>query len=110
MTDWEERARAGVEAWHRSVYEIADAQAQLLLAALKEGTQTRPQAFVRQWTDAQRELLQSWLALAGGEQTGTQMVQALQDAAEHLVRSQADWAHAWTAAQEDLRRRGRSQV
>jgi len=52
------------------------------------------------WTDAQRRAWLSWLAIAHGYEPGAQdagaaMAEALREAAERLVESQADWARAW---------------
>jgi hypothetical protein len=104
--------RLAVDAWRRSAHAIVDAQAELLLAALRTERRGDAEALVRAWTDAQREMWQGWLAVAGrGERAGEQaagdvaeagrhMVDAMREAAEQLVRSQAQWAQAWTRAQQ----------
>ena len=106
-------ARQAVDAWRASAYRIVDAQAELLLATLQGHHEAEAQSVLRQWTDAQRALWQDWLATAGSDpdtagsadqqQAGRQMVESLRAAAEHLVRSQAEWAKAWTEAQTDDR-------
>lgn len=106
-----------VEAWRQAAYRIVDAQAEMLLGAVRQRPQADTETLVRQWTDAQREMWQGWLAVggrgdaaAGGSPediaaAGRQMVDSLRQAAERLVESQAEWAKAWTAAQDDARRR-----
>ena len=103
-------ASRAIDAWRESAYRVVDAQAQLLLATLHSHHDTDPQALLRRWTDAQRTLWQDWLATAGGEAAGDQqqagrlMVESLREAAERLVRSQAEWAKARTEAPADDRR------
>lgn len=104
--------RMAVDAWRRSAHALVDAQAELLLAALRTDRRGDAEALVRAWTDAQREMWQGWLSVAGrGERAGEQaagdiadagrhMVDAMREAAEQLVRSQAQWAQAWTQAQQ----------
>jgi uncharacterized protein YPO0396 len=104
-------AREAVEAWRASAYRIVDAQAELLLATLHGHHDAEAQSLLTRWTDAQRALWQDWLAAAGGgpatagsdeqQQAGREMVESLRAAAEHLVRSQAEWAKAWTDARAD---------
>ncbi len=98
--------REAVEAWRKSARSLVDAQADGMLATL--GDQPRDaDELLRRWTDAQRELLQGWLAVAGGagdpgqgmQDAGRQMVESLRQAAEQLVHSQAQWAQAWADAQ-----------
>ena len=103
-----------VEAWRQAAYKVVDAQAQMLLGTVREQKATDAEAMIRQWTDAQREMWQGWLAAAskggaGGTSAsspqdigaaGQQMVESLRQAAEKLVESQAEWAKAWTAAQK----------
>jgi hypothetical protein len=103
-------AREAIEVWRTSAYRVVDAQAQALLGALGERPETDVQGLIRRWTDAQREMWQGWLAMAEGvtpteqkdspnlEQAGRQMIESLREAAEHLVRSQAEWAKTWTEA------------
>lgn len=107
-------ARKAIDAWRESAYRVVDAQAEFLLSTLQGQQDAEAQALLRGWTDAQRALWQEWLAAAGGEQgaagsaeqqrAGEQMVESLRAAAEHLVRSQAEWAKAWTEARADDRR------
>jgi hypothetical protein len=108
-----------VDAWREAAYKIIDAQAEMLLGAVREQSKTDAETLIRKWTDAQREMWQGWLAVAGqGGQAaaaaapggmptpqdltaaGKQMVDALRQAAERLVTSQAEWAKAWTEAQQ----------
>jgi hypothetical protein len=102
--------RRTVEAWRQAAYKVVDAQAEMLLGAVREKATTDAEAMVRQWTDAQRQMWQGWLAAAspppaGAQPTadlgaaGQQMVDSLREAAERLVESQAEWAKAWSAAQ-----------
>jgi hypothetical protein len=111
---WIEAQRAAIEAWRDATSRLVDAQAQALLGALDGRAGTDPQALLRRWTDTQRELWQAWLAVAGGTEgeTGPEaarqdMLEGLREAAEHLVRSQAEWARAWTAAESDPDRESR---
>lgn len=107
-------AGQAVEAWRQSAYRIVDAQAHLLRVTLDAQGEADAQELVRRWTDAHRALWQDWLAAAGGEQpegasaaqqeAGRHMVESLRAAAEHLVRSQAEWAKAWTDSQQGDRR------
>lgn len=109
-----EAAGRAIDAWRESAYRVVDAQAQLLLSTLQGHHAAEAQDLLRQWTDAQRTLWQDGLATAGGEagsdaagdqqDAGRLMVESLRAAAEHLVRSQAEWARAWTEAQADDRR------
>jgi hypothetical protein len=102
-------ARQAVDAWRASAYRVVDAQAELLLATLHGHREAEAESVLRRWTDAQRALWQDWLATAGGDpatagpdgqsEAGREMVESLRAAAEHLVRSQAEWAKAWTQAQ-----------
>jgi hypothetical protein len=105
-------AREAIEMWRTSAYRVVDAQAQALLGAIGDRPETDVQGLVRRWTDAQREMWQGWLAMAEGvapkeqeqkaspnlEQAGRQMIESLREAAEHLVRSQAEWAKTWSEA------------
>jgi hypothetical protein len=105
--------RRTVEAWRESAAKVIDAQAELMLGALRDRPRADAEALLRRWTDAQREMWQGWLGIlqqqapsprAGGADiaaAGTQVVDALREAAEHLVKSQADWAKAWTAQQQE---------
>ena len=108
MDDLRERT---IEAWRQAAYKVIDAQAQMLLGAMRERPANDAEALVRQWTDAQREMWQGWLAVAGRGASGgaappdlaaagQEMVASLRDAAEKLVASQAEWAKAWNAAAE----------
>ena len=98
--------RDAVEAWRKSARSLVDAQADGLLAMLGDQPKDADE-LLRRWTDAQRELLQGWLAVAGGagdpgqgmQDAGRQMVESLRQAAEQLVQSQAQWAQAWADAQ-----------
>jgi hypothetical protein len=111
-----EAARAAVEAWLEANYRVVDAQAKALLGALGESAGTDAETVLRQWTDAQRELWKDWLAAAGGvagapgspasPEAGRALVEALREASEHLIRSQAEWAEAWTGAEADSGRQG----
>jgi hypothetical protein len=69
------------------------------------------QAYLDGWTRAQLELWRGWLAMLGaagaqrwdvGDQHpfATASLESMRAAAERLVVSQAQWAAAWTAAQE----------
>ena len=101
--------RRTVDAWRQAAYKVVDAQAQMLLGTIRDRPSTDTEALVRQWTDAQREMWQGWLAVAGKGTTpppdlnvaGQQMVDSLREAAEKLVQSQAEWAKAWNASQGD---------
>jgi hypothetical protein len=111
-TDWmggSELARLALEAWRDAAHRVIDAQTAALLAVLDVRTGGRSP--VEQWTEAQRELWRSGLALVGGDerrgagrpgpvgpQAAGDTIDALRRAAEHLVQSQADWARAWTDA------------
>jgi len=111
-TDWTggtEFARLAVEAWRDAAHRLIDAHAAAMLAVLDVRTGGRSP--LEQWTEAQRELWQSGLALVGGDpprpgrrtaaaapQAAGDTIDALRRAAEHLVQSQADWARAWTDA------------
>jgi hypothetical protein len=98
-SDWLRQMQAGVDRWLETQREWWSA-----LSADAE-------ALVRRWTDAQREMWTGWLGVlqqrapsAGGQDlsaAGTQMVDSLRRAAEQLVASQADWAKAWTTAQQE---------
>ena len=113
-TSGTEAARNAIDAWRKSAYSIVDAQAQFLLSTLQDQHDAEAQALLRRWTDAQRALWQDWLAAAESDpapagsaaqdQAGRQMVESLRAAAEHLVRSQAEWAKAWTEATSHDRR------
>jgi hypothetical protein len=105
-----EAAAKAIDAWREAAYRIVDAQAELLRATLENDPGSQAQDLLRKWTDAQRALWRDWLATTGGEppsdtkgstaeEAGVHMVESLRAAAEHLVRSQADWAKAWTDAQ-----------
>jgi len=99
---------SAVEAWRQAARDVVDAQADVLRGMLSQPPGDTEQ-MLRRWTDAQRELLQGWLAVAGGgaapnqplQDAGRQMVESLRQAAEQLVSSQAQWAEAWTRAQAD---------
>ena len=101
--------REAVEAWRQSTRSAVDAQAEVLLGLLT-GQADDAEGLLRRWTDAQRELLYGSLAVAGGsgkpgqgvQDAGREMIGSLRKAAEDLVHSQAEWAKAWTEAQEDL--------
>lgn len=107
----QDAARQAVEAWRASAYRVVDAQAELLLSTLHGQHEPEAQSLLTQWTDAQRALWQDWLAAAGGgpaatgsdeqQRAGREMVESLRAAAEHLVRSQAEWAKAWTDARTE---------
>lgn len=97
-----------VEAWRETTCRLIDAQAQALLGAFGDVGGAGPEALLRSWTDAQRELVQMWLAMAGGSgeaaagpEAGTAMRDSLRRASEHLIESQADWATAWIGAAAD---------
>ena len=104
MTDWTRDARRLIDqwaeaqsawwhaetvaAWRESAYRVVDAHAHV------EGW----------WTDAQRKAWQDALARASGfpdggsgdgRAAGERMIASLTEAAEDLVRAQADWARVW---------------
>lgn len=104
----EDLQKRTIEAWKQAAYKVIDGQAEMLLGALRERPKNDAEALVRQWTDAQREMWQGWLAVAGKgapasppdlNVAGQQMVDSLREAAEKLVQSQAEWAKAWQASQ-----------
>ena len=101
--------RQTVEAWRRAAHGIVDAQAEMLLAAARQQSRGDTEALIRRWTDAQREMWQGWLAVAGQSRAddtpglasaGEHMAASLRQGAEQLVKSQAEWARAWTASQQ----------
>jgi hypothetical protein len=57
---------------------------------------------VRNATEVQRAALVAWFGAAERDGNLLRQVPALTDAAEGLVRSQADWALAWTEARRAL--------
>ena len=110
--------RQAVDAWRESASRIVEAQARFLTDALGGRAGGDAEGLVRRWADAQREMWQGWLDLAGGglagqgsqgwQDAGRQLVEALQQGVEQLSRAQADWARAWGAPWEDTQpgRRG----
>jgi hypothetical protein len=91
-------------AWLEAVRQIADAQAEVLRAALPDQPRAEVDAVVRHWTDAQRDMLLALMSPTHGEGPdplgSSEMLASLTGAAERLVHSQAEWARAWTAAHE----------
>jgi len=57
---------------------------------------------VRNMTEVQRAALVAWFGAAERDGNLLRQVPALTNAAEGLVRSQADWALAWTEARRAL--------
>jgi len=115
MTDWtagSDLTRKAVEAWRDAAHRLVDVQAAALLVAIDHREPADVRTLLEQWSDAQRELWRSWLAVAGGAETGRggqeaggEAVDSLRRAAEHLIESQAEWAKAWTDAEADPGRR-----
>lgn len=107
-------AQQSVAAWAQLMDGVADTQMKVLEHSLEQPGNEALAELVRRWTDAQREALTGWLALAeqAGPATnldelraaGTAMTESLREAAERLVHSQGEWAKAWTDAQADLAR------
>ena len=98
-----------VEAWRRAAHGIVDAQAEMLLAAARQQSRGDTEALLRRWTDTQREMWQGWLGMAGQSgasdtgdlaSAGQHMAASLRQGAEQLVKSQAEWARAWTSSQQ----------
>lgn len=109
-------AQQSFAAWAQLMEGVADAQMRVLERTLEQPGNEELAELVRRWTDAQREALTGWLALAeqAGPATnldelraaGAAMTDSLREAAERLVHSQGEWAKAWTDAQADLARKG----
>jgi hypothetical protein len=103
----EDVQRRAVEMWRQATYGIVDAQAEALLGLLKHPQGTDAEALLRRSTEAQREMWDGWLGAlgksgAGGAPdiaaAGEQLAGSLRGAAEQLIRSQAEWAKAWSKA------------
>ena len=109
-------AQQSVAAWAQLMEGVAEAQMRVLEETLATPGNEELEELVRRWTDAQREALVGWLALAeqAGPATnldelraaGTAMTDSLREAAERLVHSQGEWAKAWTDAHGDHERGG----
>lgn len=103
----EDMQKRTIEAWRHAAYKAVDAQAEMLLGTVRERPSADAESLVRHWTDAQREMWQGWLAVAGRPAqgggappdvagAGREMVESLREAAERLVKSQSEWAKAWS--------------
>jgi hypothetical protein len=109
----DDAVRQAVDAWRTATHQVVDAQAQALLGALSRPAGHDAGELVRTWTDAQRKMWQDWIAAFGGTTPGAtdsdpggRLLESLREAAEHLVRSQGEWAKAWTSAEARSERPG----
>jgi hypothetical protein len=107
---------AAADAWRDAAHRVVDAQAQLLnhwlethVVAASPQHVAAADAFLRHWTDAQRQMWVNSLAASTGggspadAQAGTRMVDELEAAAERLVTAQAEWAAAFAGRRRATR-------
>jgi hypothetical protein len=92
----DEVARRATEAWRKATYSLVDAQAQVILDAV-DGATARDEG-PGPGADAARS--------GDAPAPGSELIDSLRKAAEHLIRSQAEWARSWTDAHTTPAREG----